>query len=86
MAYNRTYNITPRSIQKGIRAPLQATLASEEAASYQTMTSERAKAMGKKEKASFIKTLEKEMKEAARELNFEKAAEIRDIIFDISQK
>ena len=86
MAFNRKYNITPRSIQKGIRAPLQATLASEEAASYQTMTSERAKAMGKKEKASFIKSLEKEMREAARELNFEKAAEIRDIIFDISQK
>lgn len=83
IAYNQKYNITPRTVQKGIRAPLQATQAAEESASYLKVTSEKARAMGKKERERLIRDLEKEMKEAARELNFERAAEIRDILFEI---
>ena len=37
----------------------------------------------KKDKETLIIQLEKEMKEAARTLNFEKAAELRDIILEI---
>ena len=37
----------------------------------------------KKDKDQIIASLEKEMKEAARVLNFEKAAELRDIIIEI---
>jgi len=83
LAYNERYNITPRTVQKGIRAPLQATQVAEEPASYLKVTSEKARAMGKKERQRLIRDLEKEMKEAARELNFERAAEIRDVIFEI---
>ena len=82
-AYNNLHGITPRSVQKGIRAPLKATQVAEEAASYMVVTSEKARAMGKRERAAFVKSLEKEMKEAARELNFEKAAELRDVLFEL---
>ncbi len=83
IAYNRRYDITPRTVQKGIRAPLQATQAAEESASYSTVSSEKVRAMGKRERERFVRDLEKEMKEAARGLDFERAAEIRDVLFDI---
>jgi excinuclease ABC subunit B len=83
IAYNRENKITPRTVQKGIRAPLQATLVVEETASYLTVTSEKARAMGKKERNRFIRDLEKKMRAAAKELDFEKAAEIRDVLFEL---
>ncbi len=83
IAYNRQNNIIPRTIKKGIRAPLQATQAAEETVSYLTVTSEKARAMGKKERERLTRSLEKEMREAARNLDFERAAEIRDVLFEI---
>jgi len=83
IAYNRRYDITPRTVQKGIRAPLQATQAAEESAPYSTVSSEKVRAMGKRERERFVRDLEKEMKEAARGLDFERAAEIRDVLFEI---
>lgn len=83
IAYNRKNNIIPQTIKKGIRAPLQATHVAEETASYLTVTSEKARAMGKKERERLTKSLEKEMREAARNLDFERAAEIRDVLFEI---
>jgi excinuclease ABC subunit B len=40
-------------------------------------------AMNKKDKEKTIKQLEKDMQEAAKQLDFEKAAEIRDLIFEL---
>ena len=42
--------------------------------------------MGKKEKAKMIDNLEKEMREAAKSLDFERAAELRDIIFELKSE
>ena len=81
MAFNREHNIVPRSVQKGIRAPIEATKVMEESPVY--LSSERVRALGQKEREKLCRELEKEMKEAARQLNFEKAAELRDIIFEI---
>ena len=39
--------------------------------------------MTKKERNKLIRDLEKEMKEAAKELNFERAAELRDLIIEL---
>jgi excinuclease ABC subunit B len=40
--------------------------------------------MSKQEKAELIRRLEKEMKEAAKALEFERAAELRDLIVELS--
>ncbi len=81
LAYNREHNITPRTIHKGIRAPLEATKVLEESADY--LNADRVRSMGQAERKKVLRELEKEMKDAARELDFERAAELRDVIFEI---
>ena len=39
--------------------------------------------LNKKEKAKLVEEMEKEMKEAAKALNFERAAELRDLILEL---
>ncbi len=77
--HNRKHCITPETIRKGIPETLRkefasdvpdASLVAEEGGAYVT----------KEERASLIKTLEYDMKEAAKQLEFERAAEIRDRI------
>ena len=81
MAFNREHNIIPRSIQKAIRAPIEATRVMEDSPAY--LSSDRIRALGQKEREKLCRELEKEMKEESRQLNFERAAELRDIIFEI---
>jgi excinuclease ABC subunit B len=79
--YNQRHGITPQTIQKGIRDVIRATHAAEEQEDYQP-----AAALGKltkKEREQLIADMEKEMKEAAKELNFERAAELRDLILEL---
>ncbi|NMB35978.1 MAG: hypothetical protein GX989_06805, partial [Firmicutes bacterium] len=70
-----------RSIVKGIRSPLEATRVSEEEAEY--ISAEGLRALNKKEREKLCRQLEKEMREASRQLNFERAAELRDLLFEI---
>ncbi|MGI5823238.1 MAG: excinuclease ABC subunit UvrB [Dethiobacteria bacterium] len=81
MAFNREHKIVPRTIKKGIRAPLEATRVQEDTPEY--LSSERARALGKKEREKICRRLEKEMQEAARQLDYERAAELRDALFEI---
>ncbi len=81
MDFNRQHRITPRSIQKSIRAPIEATKVMEESAGE--YSGDRIRALGQKEREKLLRELEKEMKAAARELDFEKAAELRDLVFEI---
>lgn len=81
MAYNQEHKIIPRSVVKGIRAPIEATKVREDAAEY--MSAERVRALGKKEREKLCRQLEKEMREASQQLNFERAAELRDMLFEI---
>jgi len=78
--YNRRHNITPRSVCRPLTDALESiyekeyhtvSIAAEEAASYGTIDE------------ATLEKLEWQMKEAARELKFEKAAEIRDKIRNI---
>lgn len=79
--YNKKHGITPTTIQKSVRAVIEATKVAEEADEYYKGKS--ALELTKKEKADYIKRLEKEMKEAAKELQFERAAQIRDRILEL---
>ncbi len=79
--YNRKHGITPMTIQKDIRDAIRATIAAEETEEY-TATQKLGK-LNKKEREKVISDMEKEMKEAAKALNFERAAELRDLILEL---
>lgn len=79
--YNEKHGITPQTIQKDIRDVIRATIAAEEQEEYNP--SEGLKKLSKKERDEVIVNMEKEMKEAAKALNFERAAELRDLILEL---
>ena len=85
MAYNEEHGITPQTISKKIPELIRATQAAEEAETYVTKTVG-GKKLTKKEKAALLETLELEMKDAARALDFERAAELRDAIFELKSE
>ncbi len=70
--YNLEHNITPKTIVKEIKEVITNNKAIEKEPDK----------MNKKEKQKLIETIEKEMKEAARNLDFERAMELRDILFE----
>ena len=78
--YNKAHGITPASVKKSVRAVIEATKAAEpEPEEYKgKMPLE----LTKKELKDYIKKLEKEMKQAAQDLQFERAAQLRDQIFE----
>lgn len=79
-AYNKEHGITPKTIQKGVRDVIRATTAAEEPETYETTP---AKKMTKKEREKTIAKMEAEMKEAAKALDFERAAELRDLLLEL---
>ncbi|MEK9197513.1 excinuclease ABC subunit UvrB [Ureibacillus sp. FSL E2-3493] len=81
-AYNKEHGITPKTIQKKIPELIRATQAAEEEETYVTKVT-RGKKMTKSEIEKLIASLELEMKEAAKALDFERAAELRDTIFEL---
>ncbi|WP_077613957.1 excinuclease ABC subunit UvrB [Caenibacillus caldisaponilyticus] len=80
--YNKEHNITPQTIKKDIPDVIRATYAAEAQETYAEKKPDVTK-MTKKEREKLIASLEKEMKEAAKNLNFERAAELRDIILEL---
>ncbi len=83
LAYNRQYDITPQTIVKPIRALIEATAVTEETGLYQVDDLKKVEA-GKRRK--MIKELRKEMNQASKELAFERAAELRDMIFELEKQ
>lgn len=79
-AYNKEHGITPKTIQKGVRDVIRATTAAEEPEMYEAAP---AKKMTKKEREKTIAKMEVEMKEAAKALDFERAAELRDLLLEL---
>ncbi|PEM51474.1 excinuclease ABC subunit B [Bacillus wiedmannii] len=79
-AYNKEHGITPKTIQKGVRDVIRATTAAEEPETYEAVP---AKKMTKKEREKTITKMEAEMKEAAKALDFERAAELRDLLLEL---
>ncbi|MGH0853868.1 excinuclease ABC subunit UvrB [Bacillus cytotoxicus] len=79
-AYNKEHGITPKTIQKEVRDVIRATVAAEETEVYEATAM---KKMTKKEREKTIAKMEAEMKEAAKALDFERAAELRDLILEL---
>ena len=77
--HNRRNGIVPQGIKKSIKDITQRVRAIAEKQSPYTITSE----MPKAEIARLIKDLERRMKEAARDFEFEKAAALRDQVIDL---
>lgn len=79
-AYNREHGIVPKTIQKDIPDVIRATFAAEEKETYETKD---VRHLSKEERLALIAKLEQEMKEAAKALHFERAAELRDLILQL---
>ncbi|HPZ59106.1 MAG TPA: excinuclease ABC subunit UvrB, partial [Bacillota bacterium] len=79
-AYNKEHGIVPKTVEKSIRDVIEATKAAEEPEEYYHGKSPLE--LTKKELADYIKLLEKQMKQAAADLQFERAAQLRDRIFE----
>lgn len=77
--YNEENDITPQSVRKSVRAVIEATKPVEDDAQYQ---GKKPMEMTTKELTSYIKKMEKEMQQAATDLQFERAAQLRDQIFE----
>ncbi|MBX8942764.1 MULTISPECIES: excinuclease ABC subunit UvrB [Lysinibacillus] len=82
MAYNEEHGITPQTIIKKIPDVIRATQVAEEEESYVTKAT-KGKKLTKAEREQLVASLEVEMKEAAKALDFERAAELRDTIFEL---
>ncbi|MNH87204.1 UvrABC system protein B [compost metagenome] len=80
IAYNEKHGITPQTIKKKIREIIEATKVAEGKADY---LADGAQKMSKKDRQAYIGRLEAEMKEAAKNLQFERAAELRDAILEL---
>ena len=78
--YNEAHGITPQSIKKDVRAVIEATKQFEPEDEFYKGKSPLE--LTKKELADYVKKLEAEMKQAAQDLQFERAAELRDRIFE----
>lgn len=78
--YNDANGITPKTIEKAVRSVIEATRVAEESDEYYEGRSPLE--LTKKELADYVKKMEKEMKDAASNLQFERAAELRDRIFE----
>ncbi|KQL46480.1 excinuclease ABC subunit B [Brevibacillus choshinensis] len=80
-AYNEERGITPQTVKKAVRDVIEATKVAEEKADY--LPHEEFKKMPKKDRLTVIARMEEEMKEAARNLLFERAAELRDLVLEL---
>lgn len=78
-AYNEENGIVPMTIIKEIRPPLHNT----EDEVQDMLKASRGQKMSRSEIQQRVKDLEKQMKEAAKQYDFERAAEIRDIMFEL---
>ncbi len=83
MQYNEDNGIVPQTIIKEVRDVIEATKVAEEKVEYK---SENVKEVSEKDNKKLIKKYTEEMMEAAKNLQFERAAELRDIINDLKSK
>jgi len=79
-AYNKEHGIVPKTIIKEIRDLIAITKVAEETGEYTTTSYEE---LSREEKATLLLKLEKEMKDAAKALDFETAATLRDTILEL---
>lgn len=79
--YNKAHGITPKTIVKPIKPLIETTLIAESGGKYEVKPGK--KKLTKKDRENLIKTLTREMQQASRALEFERAAELRDMILEL---
>lgn len=84
IAYNEQHGITPTTVKKEIRELIEATKVAEEKAEYGSL--EEAIEANNENIDALIEKYEKEMKQAAKDLQFEQAAHLRDIILKLKKQ
>ena len=77
-AYNKENNIIPRSIRKELNEVIHSKETREMSMKYRQKHTHT-----KKEKEKMMASIEAEMRQAAKQLNFERAAELRDILYEL---
>ncbi len=84
LAYNQEHGIIPQTIKKEVRDLISAILPDTAEAENAAGSDKNAYSkLNRKQREKVIRNLEKEMREAARRLEFEKAAEARDLIMEL---
>lgn len=81
--YNEKHGITPKTIEKSVRAVIEATKL---AKGEDRFKGKKPEELTRNELKKFIESMEKEMRQAADSLQFERAAELRDRIFEYKTK
>ncbi|CAM3351456.1 excinuclease ABC subunit UvrB [Paenibacillus lupini] len=81
IAYNEKHGITPQTIRKKVHDDIKATKVAEEKSEY--LTGVGSAKMSKKDRQALLQRLEAEMKDAAKNLQFERAAELRDAVLEL---
>lgn len=84
MKYNEEHGIVPKTIIKDIRDVIEATKVAEDSSEYNVNND--SISLSEKDKKKLIKQYTEEMKDAAKNLQFERAAELRDMINDLKEK
>jgi excinuclease ABC subunit B len=79
MDYNKEHGIVPHTVKKDVRDLISAILPETE----EKLEKKKLKDLSRKDREKMMRTLEKEMREAARRLEFEKAAEARDLLLEL---
>ena len=82
-AYNKEHGITPKTIQKSVRELISI---SKEIAQEELRFEKDPESMSRKELEKLIADIDKKMKKAAAELNFELAAELRDKMIELKKQ
>jgi len=82
--YNKKHGITPKTIEKKVKNLIETTMVAENKTAYKA--GKKKLKMTAKEKQKLIATLTKEMQTASKALEFEKAAELRDVIFELQNE
>ena len=80
-AYNKEHGITPKTIVKELNEVIRSKETKEMASKFRSK-----KKHTKAEKEKLMASIEKEMREAAKALNFERAAELRDILYELKDE
>ncbi|KRK46114.1 excinuclease ABC subunit B [Dellaglioa algida DSM 15638] len=83
MAYNKEHGITPTTIKKAIRELITPTKIEDNSGTVKTFTETEFLDMDKKEQQDMVDRLEGQMKEAAKKLDFETAASLRDTVLEL---
>ena len=83
LQYNEQHNVQPKTILKKIPDSIKATLDVSESKQDQKDKKKSSKKLTKKEREKQIEKIEQEMNEAAKALDFERATELRDVLFEL---